>query len=379
MTWSSFRRGLQTVHLWAGIALALPLIVIGISGSVLLVQREVAVASVPAAPATGDKQTLVRIIETARATQPDRRVARVQVPRAEGEAVAVRMQTRERPIRNNDVYVDPVSLQILETRDIVQRTDFARQLVNLHAFLLMQPSTGMPIVGWMGVAMTLMGISGLILWWPKKGFWGRAIWVRKGAKGLSLNLDLHHAVGFWSMIVFLIMSISGVYLVFPETFHASVSAVLPTGVAADGPVPETPALPGPFDADKAVLSAEAVVPNARARVVQMPDRPERPVVVEMENTGFGPSAPPILVTMDQNTGEVGYIDDPRQYAIGDKLLNAQHALHFGVGFGWIWKVLVFFSGVLPLFLAVTGVNIWWLKRRARQRVLTAVPVGAPAE
>ena len=83
--------------------------------------------------------------------------------------------------------------------------------------------------------------------------------------------------------------------------------------------------------------------------------------------------------MDQNTGEVGYIDDPRQYAIGDKLLNAQHALHFGVGFGWIWKVLVFFSGVLPLFLAVTGVNIWWLKRRARQRVLTAVPVGAPAE
>lgn len=379
MTWGSIRHGLQTIHLWMGLIIALPLVAIGVSGSVLLVQREMVTASVPAATATGTRQSLVSIMEVARKTQPDARLTRVLVPVRDGEAAAVRLQTVERPLRANDVYVDPVSLQILETRAVLQRGPLARQLVDLHAFLLMRPSTGMPIVGWIGVAMTLMGISGLILWWPKKGFWRRALWIRKGAKGLSFNLDLHHAVGFWGMIVFLLMSISGVYLVFPETFHASVAAVLPTGVNADAPLPEQKPLPGPFDADKAVLSAEAIVPDARARLVQMPDRPERPVVVEMENTGFGPGAPPILVTLDQVTGEVGYIDDPRQYAIGDKILNLQHALHFGIGLGWIWKALVFLSGLLPLILAVTGVNIWWLKRRARKRAPTAVPAGVPAE
>jgi uncharacterized iron-regulated membrane protein len=226
-----------------------------------------------------------------------------------------------------------------------------------------------------------MGLSGIVLWWPKKGFWRRALWVRKGARGLPLHLDLHHAVGFWSLIVFLIMSVSGIYLTFPESFHKAVATVMPTGVNADAELPQSAPPPGPFDADKAVASALAVVPNARARVVQLPDRPGRPIVVEMENTGLGPGTPPILVTFDPDSGALGYIDDPRQYAIGDKVLNLQHTLHFGIGMGRIWQGIVVLSGFLPLVLAVTGVNIWWLRRRSRRRMTAPMPAAAdvPAE
>ena len=43
--------------------------------------------------------------------------------------------------------------------------------------------------------------------------------------------------------------------------------------------------------------------------------------------------------------------------------------------GLIWKVLVFVSGILPLGLAITGLNIWW-KRRARTRVPEAAVTAA---
>ena len=42
---------------------------------------------------------------------------------------------------------------------------------------------------------------------------------------LGLNRDLHGAVGFWSLAVFLILSVSGVYLAFPVTVQDSCSGL----------------------------------------------------------------------------------------------------------------------------------------------------------
>jgi hypothetical protein len=43
----------------------------------------------------------------------------------------------------------------------------------------------------------------------------------------------------------------------------------------------------------------------------------------------------------------------------------------------VWKVLVFFSGFLPLLFAITGLRMWQL-RRAQRRSLPE-GLGAPAE
>ena len=55
-------------------------------------------------------------------------------------------------------------------------------------------------------------------------------------------------------------------------------------------------------------------------------------------------------------------------------------LHFGIGLGWAWKLLVFISGILPLALGITGLMIY-VKRRAVKRPLreAEVAVTQPAE
>ena len=103
-------------------------------------------------------------------------------------------------------------------------------------------------------------------------------------------------------------------------------------------------------------------------------------MVHLETTEFRPKLPPILVALNARSGEINFIDDPRNYSIGDKFLNLQHALHFGIGLGWLWKILVFISGILPLALAITGLMIY-VKRRAAKRPLSEAEgaVTQPAE
>lgn len=371
-----FKRMLQTVHLWMGLLLAIPIIVIGVSGSALLLQREILAYSVPAASADGEHAPLVQMIAAAEKAAPENATARSIVPSLyAGAPTTINFDTGGRPPRSL-VHIDPVSLEILGTAPVTNRGPILDFLIKAHAFLMLPAPIGFPIVGWMAVAMTFMAVSGIVLWWPRKGMWKNALWMRKGARGLRFHVEFHHVVGFWGSVVLLVMGVSGIYLVFPETFRESVEAVLPTGNNFGGADKAYAGAPVPLHADGAVAAALVAVPDTRAINVQLPPNPDLPFVVHLETTAFRPKLPPILVTLNARTGEINFIDDPRSYSIGDKFLNLQHALHFGIGLGWVWKVLVFASGILPLALGITGLMIW-LKRRATKR-LVPLAVFSPA-
>jgi uncharacterized iron-regulated membrane protein len=375
-----FRQTLRTVHLWLALILFIPIVVIGISGSALLIQSHYWARSFPAAAATGSKQTIIRAIEAARAAGPaGSRLGRVDLSVRDGQPVTVQLQPPGRGVQSVRVYVDPVSLEVLGTSEVVARGQALGYLINIHSFLLMRSYIGVKVVGALGAAMIVMAISGLVLWWPKKGQWRRAFFVRRGARGLSLYVDLHHAAGIWTFAVLLLMSVSGVYLCFPQTVTGALSTVLPSALGSGEPVAGFVPTPGPLDADMAVSSAVRAVPDARAVSVLMPEQSGRPILVSLETTRFGGATQPqILVTLDQATGDVGYVDDPRDSGMVEQVVNFQNALHYGVAYGTLWWMIVFVSGFLPLFFAITGLNIWWARRRVTRRAPAAVRT-APAE
>jgi uncharacterized iron-regulated membrane protein len=363
VTARSFRQTLQTVHLWAGLILALPMIVIGLSGSALLVQREILFLSIPAASAAGEPQTIARMVQAAQtAMAPNLNANWVALPQSAGKPASVQFIVSNRPQRSVEVLVDPVSLQVLGTSEIVRRGPVRDVLVNIHGFLMMPSPFGLALVGWVAVAMSFMGLSGLFLWWPRNGRWKAAFLVRRGARGLRLHLDLHHAVGIWGMMLFLTLSISGLYLAFPQTVSEAVRMALPTRTTEEAGPRDLPRI-APANPDQAIAIANSAVPDARATAVQLPGA-RRPMVVQMEPTGFSPATPPVTVIFDSNNAERISIDDPRRYPVADRVLNFAYALHFSLGMGGLWTFLVFLSGFLPLVLAVTGTTIWWKKRQA---------------
>jgi len=65
------------------------------------------------------------------------------------------------------IRVDPVSLETIPEKS----TDILPQIFFLHSTLLMKNREGRQLVGWLGLGMLVMGVSGLINWWPRRGQW----------------------------------------------------------------------------------------------------------------------------------------------------------------------------------------------------------------
>src|SRR4029079_10750109 len=155
------------------------------------------------------------------------------------------------------MYIDPVSGAVVGSRGCAQdgHLTFLQQL---EGNCLMSREFGRPLVGWLGVAMCLLGISGLVLWWPKRGQWKFAFKVRCTASGLRFHRELHAATGIWIFLVFMAVSFSGVVIAWPQTMGLNSPAFgprqLPTVEPMGGKI---------MGATEAVIAATAVVPDIK--------------------------------------------------------------------------------------------------------------------
>src|SRR5438270_11840575 len=92
MNWWRFRNGLQFVHLWAGLILAIPFIVIGVTGSLIVAQDWYAELFVPSATAVGAVQPLADIVAAAqKAAPPGWPVNALTMPTHAGTAAVIQV------------------------------------------------------------------------------------------------------------------------------------------------------------------------------------------------------------------------------------------------------------------------------------------------
>ena len=390
MHWQKIRKALQFVHLWVGLALAIPFVLIGVSGSIIIAINAINDYAPPSAPARGEMRPMTEILAAAQKAAPEGwPVATITMPSSVGQpaAVQVALPPGRRPQGGGQnfvgltLYVDPVSLQILGSAERRRASPFFQNLTSLHIALMAPSYYGVQTVGLLGIAMVLFGLSGLALWWPRRGQWRFAFGIRRGARGFRLNHDLHSAVGFWSLIVFLIVSISGVDLAFPVTFQSVVGTVLPLSNGLTPGYLDPAAVAGIRDKnaltpDEASRIALGSVPNSRVVQVQLPPLPEGVYLVTLVPRPFDDYAPQVSTFIAPGP-EILDVVDPRNYSAGKQMLVWLRVLHYGRGLGEVWRILVFFSGLLPLLFAITGFRMWQLKR-AQRRTLPA-GLAQPAE
>src|SRR5690606_36387161 len=262
---------------------------------------------------------------------------------------------------------DPVSLQVLETQQAM--TGWVRFFHDLHGRLLIPGGTGREIVGWLGIAMLVLGCSGLVNWWPRQGQWKSAFTIRRGAKGLRLHRDLHGAVGIWTLLIFMLVDFTGVYLAFPQQTGAAINAIFPgRDMRAAMFQARVEPVPGatPVGLREAVDLARQSVPDARFLNAFLPTRPNQAIRIGMVRGDHEDGAPVVTVLIDPWRGRVMDVFDPKTMSAGEAIIAWQRALHYGTGLGGLYKFLVFVSGVIIPLFAVTGVFMWWIKRRNRR-------------
>ncbi|WP_083901121.1 PepSY domain-containing protein [Azospirillum sp. B4] len=395
-------RTLRFLHLWVGLILGLPLLALGISGTLLVIEpelRELFGPSLPAAaPAdAGTPHTIAQVVAAATAVAPPgAKPAMYMAPSAPGETATVRFQAprrapgaehahegqpggQPRPGQGGpgggpgggmpgiSVHIDPVSLAVVKTPGLDATIGWIHRL---HGNLLIPDRSGRDVVGYLGVIMTALGLTGLVLWWPRPGQWRQAFMVRKAAKGARFHRELHGAAGIWGLLVFLVVSFTGVAIAFPQTIAVGVGAVLPMAAQTQGfAVPKVAVNqdvdPATVDEAVAIAIAAAPRPGLALRGASLPQSPDQAIrVVLAPPGGDAPSAVTLMV--DPWARQVVETRDPSAQAAGNKVTGWMRPLHEGEGLGPVYRVLVALSGLLPTLFAITGTTMWWMKRQNRK-------------
>jgi uncharacterized iron-regulated membrane protein len=382
----SVRRTLRTIHLWIGVALCIPLGMLGITGAILVFDDELEAIFVPSparTPAVGEAKRIGEIIAAARKAAPEGlNPSFYRAPEKAGDLAVVRLQASGRGgapgAGGLQLRVDPVSLEVVERKDPMATT--MRWIFRLHANLLLPGRDGREVIGWLGVTMLALGCSGIVIWWPRPKQWRSAFSIRRGAKGIVLLRDLHAMTGIWNLLVFLVVSFSGVYLAFPQTLGDATRTLFGgRDLRASAQTMKVEPVRGqrPMDIDAAVALAKASAPDAKLMSVFLPMRPDQPMRIGLVR-GAADGAPFITVFVDPWKSQVIETRDPRDFNTGESIAAWQHALHAGHGLGWVWKLLVFISGIATTLFAITGTWMWLAKRLQRRRAAAAAQP-SPAE
>ena len=411
----AFRYWLQQLHLWIGLILLLPLVMMGVTGAVLVYGHDIEHLLGQGEPPAKDRRRMALAGRTDRSgprrlegsdAYPDcraladgsgrtRRRAPVaarhgerapqfrggQQGQAQGQAQG-RVPTQSPFAGSLQILIDPVSLQVLETQQAM--TGWLRFFHDLHGHLFIAGGLGRELVGWLGVALLVLGCSGLYLWWPRPGQWKAAFIVRRTAKGLRFNRELHGAVGIWSLMLFMLVNFTGVYLAFPQQISAAVNTVWPgrdmRAAMFQARVEPMRGVP-PMGVNEAVELARSKVPDGRFLNAFLSIRPDQAMRIGLIRADHIEGAPIITVIIDPFRKSVVDVFDPQTMTTGERIVAWQRALHYGIGLGGGYKFLVFVSGVIIPVFAVTGFLMWWTKRRNRragERAKAAIQAGAAA-
>lgn len=208
------RRALFQVHLWVGIALGIYIFVISVTGGVLVYRNELYRAATPApiiSTASGPRLTDDQIKAAAKRLYPGYTVFSVTHPENPNEAVDARL-TRGDEIRHR--LIDPKTGQDLGDA-VSTGIRMVSGLLDLHDNLFAGP-TGRKVNGLGAVALLVLAVTGIVVWWPGVKTWRRSLRLPRGVGWKRFNWHLHSTVGFWSLLFVLAFGLSGIYLAFPD-------------------------------------------------------------------------------------------------------------------------------------------------------------------
>jgi len=359
------RRLWLDVHLWIGAGLLVALIPLSVTGSILIWHDQLDRALYAQRYATTGASASRQIIDYSQAAQAafgDRaQLTQLRLPQEPGDPVVAVGRLKGEPgpggrPRTLNAWIDPPTARVLDTAEVAK--GFTMVMHRLHGSLLI-PEIGRKVVGWLGWAMFVSCATGLWLWWPRHGSFLKGLRWHRGASTL---FNLHHLIGFWVCLPLAVLSLTGVYISFPQTSHALLGLPPPpAGSARFAPPLAQPRL----TLAQAVAAARTAAPGAAVTEVSVPTRGEAPAWRVGVKVPGAVRAKTIQVI--DATGEVKAAKGGAG-AAADPISPLMRQIHDGHDMGVFWQSIIFAGGLAPSVLGVSGV-VMWLRRRARRRAV----------
>jgi len=371
------------IHLWLGLASGLVVVILGITGCLyafidelepIVYKQHVVIEQRAFTPLPLPVHFLKASAQQAIGAEYP--ITRFEIPGAADRTYKFSASKRDEKaktyfgeiIYSYSAYVNPYTGKVLKVEN--GKYEFFNLVVALHYDLFLH-KLGKQIVGWSTIIFIVLLISGIVLWWPKnkaaakQRFWFRwkdtTQWKRK-------NYDLHNIFGFYTMILALIIALTGLVWAFPW-FNDSVQFLANGGKTTEKPKPtlsDTTLLSSKSNLDHIISQVRAEVPVANYYFINLPR--EKKSTLSVSASGIGSERYRFTsYQFDQYTGTLLKKDTFKNKNTGQQLRSMNYDIHVGSILGLPGKILAFLASFVAAGLPVTGFYIWLGRKKKKKK------------
>lgn len=389
-------------HRYVGLIMALFLLIAGLTGSALAFRHELEAIISPqllrAKAPSPDSRPLdpLELRDALEATLPGgAQVTYTPLAHEPGKAMLffVEPALGSTEAIDDEFFVDPYTGEVLGSRTWGDLGQGAKNLIpfvyRLH-FGLALGTVGSYLLGIIALLWTVDCFVGAYLTLPSRrrrvgGKPGRSwlrrwkpSWLVKATKLFSLVFTWHRASGLWVWAMLLVFAWSAVGMNLTEVYNPVMNTAF--GLKARAfeslPVLETPrasrlSWPSALDQARSLMRGEAsgrdfdVLEERGLSYYASRGMFQYRVRSSLDISKRYPST---VIWFDGDTGEQAIFEAPTGERAGNTITSWINHLHFGsisVG-GLPYRIFVSLTGVAVALLSITGIWIWWRKRKKRR-------------
>lgn len=362
------------LHLWLGLFSGIIIVIIAITGGILSFKDEISDLLYPEL-VVKDQNTPIKtpreLYLLAKETYPDQQATFIWRPT--GQAAVIGFGERNSGYL---MYVNPYTSEIIKRPSFQKEFDFFSWSLRGHRTLWLPREIGRPIINYSTLIFAITLFTGLVLWWPKK--WTKAIkkqsfTIKWGAKTKRLNYDLHNVLGFYSLIVLLIISITGMFYGLPWF-----NKFLYWSTSMGGTIEKTTELKSDttnFNPAKLPemmqISWEDATKDSKLKgyYFTIPKDSVSTINIFMyrSHRKFYDMK---MVSYDRNSGkklvdESIYAQEFKDADFAGKVRKLNYDLHIGSFAGLFGRTIYFLVTLIGASLPITGFLVWWFKKKKK--------------
>jgi uncharacterized iron-regulated membrane protein len=365
------------LHRYVGMMVGIILTIVGLTGSFLVFGHEIDhLRNLPLMEVVpqGDRVSIDSILEPVKKAYPNLKLSSIDLPRKPEETYKVGMASPDD--KWIDVYVHPYTGAILGKRQWGQT--LMTFIYDIHMTLL-AGEIGEMVVGFCGILLLILGVTGLILWpgWKKltPGFK-----IRWNSPARLLNYDIHKVGGIFSAVFLVAIAFSGAAIIFHEQFEPAVYWL--TGTPKPAEVKSTIIANSPPSSLETVLQkANAALPGGEITFIALPKKPDGVFRVTKKLAGEAHPSGRNRIYLDQYSAKVLRVDNALVAPIATKIMNVLFPLHIGAYGGLVMRIIYVFVGLAPMVLFITGFVLWrqrqWAIARRQEAIRQSQGLPAP--
>ncbi|WP_300670511.1 PepSY-associated TM helix domain-containing protein [Soonwooa sp.] len=383
-----FKKWSAKLHLWFGLAIGIPIFIISLTGAIYVFKDEVQnylrkdYIYLKQSDIANKEVLPIRVLERHVNEQVKEKypIHWVNVP-IEADASYQFYWYEHDPSAWNYfdefpiykvAYVNPYNGKVLQVYD--EKMDFFQIVKMIHWSFLLKQDWGTYVVGIPVAIFLIMLITGIVLWWPKNKAarkqrfrfqWKETTrWKRK-------NYDIHNIFGFYTCVLALVFSITGLFYAFlivqsllyfafsgGKTTYPDFTAITtkaPIEMRTEGTL-DIIANKVKHDYPKAYgFSLDLGHPHMDDH-----QHPNFEVYVAHKKQVYYKSSSLIF---DENNGDLLHTHDPKDKNFGEKFIAANYDIHVGAILGLPTKIIAFIVSLMIASMPVTGVLIWFGRRK----------------